>query len=74
MFIFILNSTNPLSDQIGTVSHYTVIAATNEITDEVLQKVADRVKERFNLTLDTMTGTTSDPETFLTISTTIFLK
>lgn len=74
MFTFILNSTNPLSDQIGTVSHYTVIACADEITEEVLQQVSDRVKKRFGLILDTMTGKTSDPETFLTISTTTFLK
>lgn len=74
MFIFILNSTNALSDQIGTVSHYAIIACTNEITEYVLQQVSDRIKKRFGLTLDTMTGKTSDPDTFLTISTTTFLK
>ena len=74
MFTFILNSSNLLQDKKGTIGHYAVIAVAHEVNEENLQKVADQVKERFGLTLDTMTGTTSDPETFLTISTTTLLK
>lgn len=72
MFTFILNSSNLLQDKKGTVGYYAVIAATQEVTEETIQQVKRMVKERFGLTLNVMTGKTSDPNVFLTVSTTIF--
>lgn len=67
MFTFILNSSNLLQDKKGTVGYYAVIAATQEVTEETIQQVKRMVKERFGLTLNVMTGKTSDPDTFLSV-------
>ena len=56
----------------GTVGHYKVIATSCTISNN-LQRVADKVKEEFGLTLDITNGTTSDPETFLSIENVPFL-
>lgn len=74
MFTFIINSIELLQDKKGTIGHHAVVACANEVTEEVLQKVGVQVKKRFGLTLDTTTGKTSDPDIFLTISTTILIK
>lgn len=67
MITFILNSTNLLQDKKGTVGHHAVVACAEEVTEETIQKIKGMIKERFGLTLNVMTGKTSDPDTFLSI-------
>lgn len=67
MFIFIINSINiPLSCK-GNTSYTHLIAASKDLNDKILQKVADRVKERFGVVLNTNNGSTSDPDVFMRI-------
>lgn len=73
MFIFILNSINiPLSCK-GNISYTHIIATSRSVNGKILQKVADRVKERFGVTLNTNNGSTSDPDVFLCIENVDFL-
>nr|DAR76288.1 MAG TPA: hypothetical protein [Caudoviricetes sp.] len=48
-------------------SLFKIIADTQEVTEETIQQVKRMVKERFGLTLNVMTGKTSDSDTFLSI-------
>lgn len=67
MFTYILNSSNILAGRKGTVGHHIVIAVAQEVTEENIQKVADRVKTEFGVTLNPNNGSTSDPNIFLHI-------
>mgnify|MGYP000978614320 CR=1 FL=1 len=67
MFIFVINSINiPLSTK-GNTSYTHIIAASKDLNDKILQKVADRVKTKFGVTLNPNNGSTSDPDVFLHI-------
>lgn len=64
MFIFTLNILLSCKENIP----YThLIAASKDLNDEILQKVADRVKENFGVTLNINNGKTSNPNVFLQI-------
>lgn len=64
MFIFTLNILLSCKENIP----YThLIAASKDLNDEILQKVADRVKEGFGVTLNINNGSTSNPDVFLHI-------
>lgn len=67
MFIFILNIIDiPLSGKNGTAYTH-IIAVSKDLNDKILQKVADRVKENFGVTLNINNGKTSNPNVFLQI-------
>ena len=64
MFTFILNI---LYIQNGTTYAH-IIAVSKDLNDQIMQKVADRVKEDFGVTLNINNGKTSNPNVFLQIS------
>lgn len=64
MFIFTLNILRSCKDDI---SYTHSIAASKDLNDKILQKVADRVKENFGVTLNINNGKTSNPNVFLQI-------
>ena len=64
MFTFLLNIVVPHSNKNGTAYTH-IIAVANELNEEILQKVANRVKERFGVTLNINNGKTSNPNVFL---------
>lgn len=67
MFTFILNIIDiPLSGKNGTAYTH-IIAVSKDLNDKILQKVADRVKENFGVTLNINNGKTSNPNVFLQI-------
>lgn len=64
MFIFTLNILLSCKKDIP----YThLIAASKDLNDKIMQKVADRVKEDFGVTLNINNGKTSNPNVFLQI-------
>lgn len=64
MFIFTLNISLSCKENI---SYTHLIAASKDLNDKILQKVADRVKTEFGVTLNPNNGSTSDPNVFLHI-------
>jgi hypothetical protein len=67
MFTFILNIIYiPLSGKNKTAYTH-IIAVSKDLNDKILQKVADRVKENFGVTLNINNGKTSNPNVFLQI-------
>lgn len=64
MFIFTLNILLSCKNDIP----YThIIAVSKDLNDKIMQKVADRVKENFGVTLNINNGKTSNPDVFLHI-------
>lgn len=63
MFTFILNILHIQNET--TYAH--IIAVSKNLNDQIMQKVADRVKEDFGVTLNINNGKTSNPNVFLQI-------
>ena len=67
MFTFILNILYiPFSGKNETAYAH-IIAVSKDLNDQIMQKVADRVKEDFGVTLNINNGKTSNPTIFLQI-------
>lgn len=64
MFIFALNI---LLSCKKDISYTHLIAVSKDLDDKILQKVADRIKERFGIVINTNNGKTSNPNVFLQI-------
>ena len=63
MFTFIFNILYIQNET--TYAH--IIAVSKDLNDQIMQKVADRVKEDFGVTLNINNGKTSNPTVFLQI-------
>ena len=63
MFTFMLNIIYGKNE----TAYTHIITVSKDLNDKILQKVADRIKERFGVVLNTNNGSTSNPNVFLHI-------
>lgn len=63
MFTFILNILYIQNE----IPYAHIIAVSKDLNDQIMQKVADRVKKDFGVTLNINNGKTSNPTVFLQI-------
>lgn len=67
MFTFILNILYIPSSGKNKTTYAHIIAVSKDLNDQIMQKVADRVKEDFGVHLNINNGKTSNPNVFLQI-------